>query len=359
MSNYENTSNGSNNVVKETTRNSVRVENSKPSRFNKIQKGFLTTTKKIGNSTKSAFLSIDLKINGYKDSENYDTLLKNFKIKNYENKNLNELTSEELKTHNRLINENIKGVFNFFNKSLKRDSDEVVKGYKKMQKFNDEVGKILKKIKDDIKNYNKLELDNRKYYKKMVTFLKEIEKKYSHNNNYYKAKTFTGEQAKIHNEKKIKESIKYSKFYLYKIFKNLYEIIKIKNNIKGNVFIINELYKLRSNNIMNEYLESISNDINNYTEVYEKYIESYESSMRGAIENKNKAKVISKVKNYYNSSGVELPVNKNNSSTNSVKTNVTNVTNVTNSYSLGNVKKPNNLQKKPSLLSRFSLTKSK
>jgi hypothetical protein len=157
----------------------------------------------------------------------------------------------------------------------------------------------VKKIRLDIKKYNNLEIQNKKYYEKIEGYLAVLKKKYSHTENHYQGKWFRANQSKKHNEQKIKQTIKYAQFYLYKIFENLYEIIKIKYDIKINISIIKELWSKRSDEIIQGYLNTINRDIEFYTDKYETYIESYED-MKYLIENKNKEKKIPKVYNYHN-----------------------------------------------------------
>ena len=288
--NKENVTNLNN---KEKVTNSTKF---KAINLNKIQKKFFSTTKATGNYVKDTFIAVDPLITGYKNNENYNKLLNRFEIKNYNN---NEITIEEedgYEISSDKVSTIVTSIFN--DKSLKnRKDDEIVKGYHKLFNFSKEMDKHIEKIKLDIKKYNNLEVQNKKYYEKIRGYLEVIKKKDSHDNAHYQKKLFTSTLAKDHNVKKREQSVKYAKFYLYKIFQNLYEIIKIKTNIKINMSIIKKLWNQRGNEIIEEYFKKINSNLEIYIEKYEKYIGDYEE-MRVMIQTKNKEKKIPNVNNY-------------------------------------------------------------
>ena len=277
---------------KEKKNNSTK---SKSINYNKIKKNFFSTTKATGNYVKDTFIAVDPVITGYKNNKNYNKLLNRFEIKNYNN---NEITIEEedgYEISSDKVSTIVTSIFN--DKSLKnRKDDEIVKGYHKLFNFSKEMDKHIEKIKLDIKKYNNLEVQNKKYYEKIGGYLEVIKKKDSHGNAHY-----TGfhslTRSKDHNVKKREQSVKYAKFYLYKIFQNLYEIIKIKTNIKINMSIIKKLWNQRGDEIIEEYFKKINSNLEIYTEKYEKYIGDYEE-MRVMIQTKNKEKKIPNVNNY-------------------------------------------------------------
>lgn len=266
----------------------------------KTATGFFSQTKKAGNSVKGTFVAIDPVMTGYKNSTNYNALLQNFKI--IKNKNNTNTTDEENNGFNKSSKSINEIITNFWvnNKSLKkRKNDEIVKGFYKLSNFSKEIDNHVKQIRENIKKYNNLEVQNKKYYEKIEEYLAVIKKKDSHGNSHYQKKLFTSKQAKEHNEQKRGQSVKYAQFYLFKIFDNLYKIIRIKYDIKINISIIQKLLSNRSDEIIKGYLDNINKDIEFYTDEYEKYIEDYED-MKYMIINKNKEKKIPKVHNYYN-----------------------------------------------------------
>ena len=281
---------------KEKKNNSTK---SKLINYNKIKKKFFSTTKATGNYVKDTFIAVDPVITGYKNSTNYNVLLQKFEIKNKNNTNTTDEENNRFKKSSNSIN---KIITNFWvnNKSLKkRKNDEIVKGFYKLSNFSKEIDNHVKQIRENIKKYNNLEVQNKKYYEKIEEYLAVIKKKNSHDDSHYQKKLYTSKQAKEHNEQKRGQSVKYAQFYLFKIFENLDKIIRIKYDIKINISIIQKLLSKRSDEIIKDYLYNINRDIKLYTDEYERYIENYED-MKYMIINKNKEKKIPKVHNYYN-----------------------------------------------------------
>jgi hypothetical protein len=282
--------------------------------------------KSTSNSTKNLAQKKVLQSYGYNNKKNYSTDLNEFKLSN--NMKNNNVQSEKNSIQT-IINNSKKdaSVLNMFNILKDRSKDEIVMGYNKLLIFNNEINKIIKKIRTDIKKYDHLEKKNKEYHSFLQPYLEEILKKQSHNNEYYSGKFSQPliQQAKDHNKNKEEKSIKYAKFYLYKIFNNLSEILLIKKNIEKRIKLIRELHENNKESVITKYEETVKGNVEKYDKEYKEYIELYKSQFKGIIEKPSKNQKINKLKNYYNENPSEFkkPNNKlkeikNNSNTSSL-----------------------------------------
>jgi hypothetical protein len=285
--------------------------------------------KYTGDSAKNLAQKEILKKYGYNNKKNYNqdiSLLSlsppsnNTLQKNIVNKSQGIISSKR--------NFSSYSIENQINIAKSRGNDPIVLGYNKLLIFSKEINKIIKEINSDINKYDNLEKKNIKYHSFLQPYLEEISKKQSHNNRYYtETKGYSQsikEQAIAHNKNKEAKTIKYAKFYLYKIFNNLSEILKIKRNIESKMMAIDQLYTNNKTSIINDYINVVKSDIDTSNVEYQDYMARYGAEFKFIIEKPMKNQKIEKVKNYYNKNPSELKKNnKNNNNTASTASTVT------------------------------------
>lgn len=331
-------------------------QNNKPKSYLNQAKSFAKSAsisaysalKSTGDSTKNLAQKEILKKYGYNNKKNYNQNISSLSLSPPSNNNLQKnIVNKSQAIINSERDFSSYSMENQLNIAKSRKNDPIVLGYNKLLIFNKEINKIIKEINSDIKKYDNLEKKNKEYHSFLQPYLEEIYKKQSHNNNYYtKTKGYSESiktQAIAHNKNKEEKTIKYAKFYLYKIFNNLSEILTIKRNIQSKMMAIDKLHTNNKKSIIDDYITVVENDIDHNDGQYQEYILRYRSEFKGIIEKPMKNQKIMKVINYYNKNPNEFKKNNNTvskASTASTSTTVNrNLSSSTNSLIQKNVSK--------------------
>jgi hypothetical protein len=306
-----------------------------------------STLKSTGNSSKNLAQKKVLESYGYNNGKNYNQELSSISLSPPSNNTLQKnIVNKSQGIINSKRNFSSYSIENQMNIAKSRGNDPIVLGYNKLLIFNKEINKIIKEINSDINKYDNLEKKNIKYHSFLQPYLEEISKKQSHNNKYYTETKGYSEsikkQAIAHNKNKEAKTIKYAKFYLYKIFNNLSEILTIKRNIESKIRAIDQLYNNNKTSVIDNYINVVKDNISSNNGQYQEYILRYNTEFKGIIEKPNKNQKINKLKNYYNENPSELKKNNKNNTASIARTASTNSLSSANSANSANSLSPAN-----------------